>query len=173
MQVVVGSENPVKVEAARQAFSIYFDAIEVRGVKVSSGVKPVPTSGAETLQGALTRVRGAALAVSDADFSVGIEAGIITVDQYKLALGFAAVLKADELGLGSSSGFQLPSELVAKLDPTSDAFKQLIDDTLGGENLFQGVGVIGVLTQGKLTRTTILRDAVICALTRFLSPQFY
>lgn len=173
MRVVVGSQNPVKVEATRQAFTLYFDAVEVVGVKVSSGVKPFPTSEAETLQGALARARRAAVAAPDAEFAVGIEAGIITVDRYKLALAFASVLKADKLGVGSSAGFELPPGLVAQLDPTSDDFKQVIDAMMGGENLFQGEGAIGVLTQSSLTRTVILRDAVICALVRFISPQFY
>jgi inosine/xanthosine triphosphatase len=173
MQVVVGSLNPVKVEATRQAFALYFEEATVLGVEVSSGVKPFPTSGTETLQGALTRAQGAAVAEPDAEFAVGIEAGITRVNGHDLALAYALVLKADKLGLGSSAGFELPPGLVEQLDPTSDAFKQVIDATLGGENLFQGAGAIGVLTKSQLTRTTILRDAVACALIRFVSPQFY
>ncbi len=173
MRVALGSHNPVKVEATRQAFAIYFDAVEVVEVKVSSGVKPFPTSGVETLKGALTRARGAAEAMPDADFSVGIEAGIITTSEHELALAFAVVQQADRQGLGSSAGFELPPGLLAELDPTSDDFKQVIDAVMGGENLFQGEGAIGVLTQSSLTRTAILRDAVICALIRFISPQFY
>ncbi|MFX1476424.1 MAG: inosine/xanthosine triphosphatase [Promethearchaeota archaeon] len=173
MLVVVGSQNPVKVEAVRQACSLYFDVEEVVGVKVSSGVKPVPTSEAETLQGALTRAQESAVAAANAEFAVGIEAGVITVNDHHLALAFAAVLRGDQLGLGSSAGFELPTDLLAELDPTSDAFKQMIDRRLGGHNLFQTTGSIGVLTQGQLTRTDILRDAVVCALVRFVSPQYY
>jgi inosine/xanthosine triphosphatase len=173
MRVVVGSQNPVKIDAARQAFIPYFDSVEVVGVRTQSGVNPVPTSEGETLQGAFTRVRAAAASIPDAQFAVGIEAGIVAFDKYKLALGFAVVKEAERLGVGCSVGFQLPPGLVSQLDPTSDAFKQLIDEQLGGENLFQGEGVIGVLTKGRLTRTTILRDAVVCALAQFISPQFY
>jgi len=36
MKILVGSQNPVKLEATREAFSAYFDTVEVTGIGVSS-----------------------------------------------------------------------------------------------------------------------------------------
>jgi non-canonical (house-cleaning) NTP pyrophosphatase len=44
---------------------------------------------------------------------------------------------------------------------------------MGGENVFNGVVVIGVLTHGSLTRKDLLRDATVCALTSFVTPWLY
>ena len=38
MKVLVGSRNPVKVEAVREAFAKYFDPLEVIGLEVDPQV---------------------------------------------------------------------------------------------------------------------------------------
>ena len=55
--LVVASQNPVKVEAARRGFASMFPgrAFDLHSVAVPSGVRPQPLSDAETLQGALNR----------------------------------------------------------------------------------------------------------------------
>lgn len=41
MKILVGSQNPVKIEAAKEAFSKYFKKVEVAGIKVDSfGTSP-------------------------------------------------------------------------------------------------------------------------------------
>ncbi len=54
MIVVVGSKNPVKANAAEQAFSYFFQDVKVIGVDASSGVMPQPI-GKATLEGAVNR----------------------------------------------------------------------------------------------------------------------
>ena len=38
VKVLVGSRNPVKLEAAKKAFSIFFNEVEVAGIAVDSKV---------------------------------------------------------------------------------------------------------------------------------------
>jgi inosine/xanthosine triphosphatase len=173
MRVAVGSQNPVKIEAVNQAFGLYFDEIEIVPVSVDSGVQPFPMSQQETLTGAQNRVQKAWEADTSIDYAVGIEAGVFTIETYFLVQGFAAVKKDDELGLGCSVAFEVSPNLMAKIDPSSDRSKQTIEQLLGRSNIFHQEGVVGVLTQNQLTRTQILRDAVICALPRFLLPQYF
>ncbi len=54
MKVLVGSRNPVKLEAAKEAFSKYFDAVEVVGISVNSKVSNQPVED-ETFAGARNR----------------------------------------------------------------------------------------------------------------------
>lgn len=173
MRVAVGSRNPVKVDASRAAFVLFFRDVEVVPASVESGVKPFPTSEAETLEGALNRVRGAAAAMPDAEFAVGIEAGIIPLLQRHFAQAYAVVLRQGQIGVGASAAVELPAEATRLIDPTSDASKAAIDAIFGRRNLFQNEGAFGVLTNGRLTRTAVMRDAIICALARFLNPQYY
>ncbi len=53
-KVLVGSQNPVKVEAVREAFACYFGPVEVVGLSVESGVPAQPVND-DTLAGAKNR----------------------------------------------------------------------------------------------------------------------
>ena len=171
--MAVGSLNPVKVEAARRAFAAFFDEVEVEPVEVASRVKPFPTSEEETLQGALNRAHAVAAARPDADYSVGIEAGIVEVAGHRFVRAYAAVLRGGVMGLGGSAAFQVPPRLLARIDPESEESKQAIDQELGRANVFRHEGAVGILTRRRLDRTTVLRDAVICALAPHLNPRYY
>lgn len=173
MRVVLGSKNPVKIKATRQAFSSYFDQVEVIPVAVVSAVKPFPTSRTETLEGAINRSKAAQIAESNAEFAVGIEAGIISVENHFFIQAFSAVINNGQLGLGGSAMFEVPLAVLSKIDPAKESSKQVIDSTLGRTNLLQREGMVGVLTQGRLSRTDILRNAVICTLPPFLVPQYF
>ena len=173
MRIAVGSQNPVKLEAVNQAFSLYFDEIQIVPVSIDSGVQPFPMSQQETLAGAQNRALKAWKTDNSLDYAVGIEAGVFSIETYFLVQGFAAIRKHDEVGLGCSVAFEVSPNLIAKIDPTSDQSKQTIEQLLGRSNIFHQEGVVGVLTQNQLTRTQILRDAVICALPRFLFPQYF
>lgn len=173
MRIAIGSRNPVKIRATQQAFELFFPQITVNPVSVDSDVKPFPTSQTETLQGALNRARATQKAFPEADFAVGIEAGSISIDVYTFVQGFAAIISGDTLGIGGSAAYEVPSPILEKIDPKKEASKLEISSLLGKSDLFQKEGVIGILTKKQLTRTTVLRDTVICALTRFLSPEHY
>lgn len=173
MRVAIGSQNPVKLEAVNQAFGLYFDEIEIVPVSVDSGVQPFPMSQQETLTGAQNRAQQAWEVNNSIDYAVGIEAGVFSIETHFLVQGFAAIRRDEEVGLGCSVAFEVSPNLIAKIDPSSDRSKQTIEQLLGRSDIFHQEGVVGVLTQNHLTRTQILRDAVICALPRFLLPQYF
>lgn len=173
MRVVVGSQNPVKVEATHQAFAQYFDKVEVIAEHVESGVQPFPMSQTETMTGAVNRAHTAFAKQSSTDFGVGIEGGLLSLDNRFFIQAFVAVVNATKLGLGRSGAIEVSKSLVAAIDSKSDTSKQTVDRILGRTNLFQREGVMGVLTQNRLTRTQVLRDAVIFALPKFLVPNYY
>ncbi|MCH7834500.1 MAG: DUF84 family protein [Proteobacteria bacterium] len=82
MDVVVASRNPVKQSAVRQAFSSQFPSVDLEliPVDVESGVNAQPDGDEETRRGARSRVDAARRARPDADFWVGLEGGVATVD---------------------------------------------------------------------------------------------
>ena len=173
MYIVMGSTSPVKVNATKQAFGTYFDDVEVKGLPLVSGVKAFPTSDEETLRGALNRAREARSLEPEADFAVGIEGGLSRFDRYVLVKQVAVVIKDDVIGMGVSAGYAAPERLLRQLDMASDESRSIIDSYLGRKEILSKEGVIGVLTNEALDRTKVTKDAVICALTRFINPQFY
>ena len=78
MRIIVGSQNPAKLEAVSVAFASFFpeDNFEVQPVNVPSGVSHQPLSDAETLLGATNRARAARELEPEADYWLGIEGGL-------------------------------------------------------------------------------------------------
>ena len=173
MRIVVGSKNPVKLAATKEAFTHFFDEVKVISADVASGVNPFPMTLQETLNGVQNRVEAAWVNLPDADFAVGIEGGVHPIADRFLVQAFAAVKQEDLIGLGASVAFEVSPTLIALLDPTSDDSKITIESVLGRTKIFQNEGLVGVLTENRLTRTQILRDAVIAALPRFITPQHF
>ena len=48
-----------------------------------------------------------------------------------------------------------------------------MDQLIGGHNIKQKQGAVGIFTHGLLGRTEALEVGVICALCRFVAPEFY
>jgi inosine/xanthosine triphosphatase len=172
MLIVLGSNSPVKINATRQAFETYFDYVEVKGISVPSGIKPFPTSEEETFQGAVNRAK-AVSEMEPADYFVGLEGGLQTLNGYTIVKQIAIVLHDEKTGVGVSSGYTAPETLINQLDMTTDESRKILDRYFGQTEILSKEGIIGVLTNGKLNRTSISRDAVICALTGFINPQYY
>jgi inosine/xanthosine triphosphatase len=76
MEVVVASENAVKLEAAKRAFALQFPDTEISYITASvpSDVNDQPLSPEETALGAYNRAKNARQ--STAKFSVGVEGGM-------------------------------------------------------------------------------------------------
>jgi inosine/xanthosine triphosphatase len=171
--VVLGSTNPVKAEATLKALETFYEDVEVLPLSLPSRVKPFPTSEKETIQGAINRALAAEAAQPNAEFAVGIESGIMSMEGRKYVRGYAVVVHGEELGIGSSAAYEVSEGLLKRIDPRTDESKRVIDSIFGGRDVLDKEGVVGVLTRGKLARSAVLRDAVICALTRFVSPEYY
>ena len=77
------------------------------------------------------------------------------------------------MGVGCSAGYEIDEAVQRRLSPERDDSKKIIEDVLGIEGIFKTEGVIGALSKGVLNRRSLLRDAVVCALTRVVSPRFY
>ena len=173
MYIVLGSTSPVKVNATKQAFGAYFDEVEVKALPLPSGVKAFPTSDEETLQGAMNRAEKARSLEPGADFAVGIEGGLARLEGQVLVHQIAVVIKDEIKGIGVSQGYVAPDRLIRQLDMGSDSSRRIIDGYFGRDEILSEEGVIGVMTNGVLSRTDASRDAVVCALTRFINPGYY
>jgi len=174
MRVVVASRNPAKVSAVRGAFSLQFPDkdIEYIPASIASGVSDQPLSDDETRTGARNRSLNARDQFPDADFWVGLEGGIDTIDDYLMAFAWMAVL-----GPGGKIGEARTVTL-----PLPPAVRQLVDAgmELGDANdqVFSTVnskhqgGAFGLLTQGLYTREGVYTEALVIALVPFVNSLF-
>ncbi len=182
-KIIVASQNPVKIEAARQGFEQLFKndelgQLEITGVSVPSGVPDQPMGQLETLQGAQNRVKAASEQFAGADYYIGIEGGLEETDNGMLA--FAWVVsgfrdgsdKGLKLGRGRSASFYLPVK-IAELVRQGKEFGEADDIVFGIKNTKQSNGAVGILTGDAITRTSLYVPAVILSLLPFKAPQYY
>jgi len=174
MKVVIASLNPAKTGAAREAFSLQFPGknIEFIAVAVGSGVSDQPMSDDETRNGARNRALNAREHIPDADFWVGLEGGIDTIDDDLMAFAWMAVLGTDGR-IGEARTVTLP------LPP---AVKRLVEEgmELGDANdrVFSTVnskhqgGAFGLLTNGLYTREGVYTEALVVALVPFVNSLY-
>lgn len=174
MKVVVASLNPAKVGAVESAFELQFPRanIEAVSVGVDSGVSDQPRSDEETRRGARNRARRARERQPGADFWVGLEGGIETIDDHLMAFAWMAVL-----GPGGRE-----SEARTVTLPLPPAVRALVDRgmELGDANdrVFSTVnskhrgGAFGLLTNGICTREGVYTEALVVALVPFVSDLY-
>lgn len=176
MKVLVGSENPVKIEAVREAFSKHFGDVEVTGTAVDSRVSDMPKNH-ETFEGAKNRAlelkrineeRGLG-----ARFFVGIEGGIIRLYSKWFAFGSMCILDdKGRTGFGTTPHFELP-ESVTKQLLSGIELGDVMDKITGEQNTKQKSGAIGFLTKGVMDRKNLYVHGLTAALVPFMNEGMY
>jgi inosine/xanthosine triphosphatase len=172
--IVVSSKNPNKIKAAHQGFMRLLPATyEVRGISVPSEVPDQPFTDAETLRGAMNRVRNARAAEPDADFWVGIEGGVHVDENDGDAIqSFAWVVvtgKGGRTGKARTSTYYLAEETAALLRKGME-LGHADDEVFGKSNSKHHSGSVGLLTDDVIDRRSYYEDAVILALIPFKNP---
>ncbi len=181
-RVRVGSTNAPKLEAVRRALGAYAADVVVEGVEVASGVANQPVGFDEIVAGARNRAQ-AALRSGECELAVGIEDGLVQVAAVPggpLNVGCAAVTDGKRTGLGFSAGFAYPPACAepafTRREPVGELFDRLWQERRGEaaeQPSGRGLGNVGRLSLGVLTRAEYARHAVVCAMLRFLHPDLY
>lgn len=168
MLIKIGSKNRPKVGAVEEAIINYSSIEDPKFISVSapSDVSEQPTSFDETIQGAINRAKNA---FGDCDLSVGIEDGLMEVKYVRSGyMNFAvcAIYDGDGVYLGFSPAFEhpfKPAKLIfgEKLDLNQAYLKAGLTDN---PNLGAAEGVLGLLSNKKITRQEYTKYGVIMAL---------
>jgi len=175
-RVMVGSTNPVKIEAARDAFRAYFSDARAEGIAVPSGVPDQPV-GEATFEGARNRAdalyRKHESEALGGDFFVGIEGGVIQHVGRWFAFGAVCVMDAcGRMGFGASPLFELPAG-VAEALRAGEELGHVIDRLSGQSNSKQQGGAIGHFTRGAVDRKAIYAQGTVVALVPFLNEALF
>ncbi len=165
VRVAVGSANGVKVSAvAKELARILPCAAEVKGFAVASGVAEQPRDEA-TLRGAQNRAKAALAAWPEAEYAIGIEAGLVKFpgNEGYLEAQACAVLDRDGWEThGWGPAFHYPDWLTKRAlagEMVSDVLGPIANDPSLGST----TGAIGWLTEGRFDRTELSRLAVLMA----------
>ncbi len=182
-RVAVGSRNPPKIDAVREAFESYFEGVEVVGADVPSGVPDQPLGWEEIVAGAKNRAESA-FAAGPCDAGVGYEDGLVEVPGTATGhvnFGCCVIFDGSRHALGFSAGFEYPAactqSALSRRIPVGDTFDEVFAQATGaragGAPSALGVGNIGKLTAERLVRREYTRQAVLCALIQLRHPVLY
>jgi inosine/xanthosine triphosphatase len=179
MKVTVGSTNQTKIVAVQEAVALYptiFLEPEVIGREVNVDLYGHPKTIQETIDGAIARAKQA---YSDCDFSFGLEGGLLEVPHTKtgfMEVGACAIYDGQNIHLGLSPAYEWPKEvtqfIVSGKADASQAFKQL-GLTEHAKLGAQPGGIIGWLTNGRLTREDFTKYSIIMAMIQLERPNLY
>lgn len=188
MLILVGSTNPVKVQAAVLAAGQFeqFNSCEVVPCKVPSGVDDQPRTLSETMQGAINRARASFITAQNtkiARLGIGIEGGLAKVELTNtgyMNICAACIYDGHQQFLGISSGFEHPDSVLTEVFENglevSDAYVAaglLAGSGISALELRQGPGAIGFMTLNSVSRTDYCVQALIPAFGALLRKELF
>jgi inosine/xanthosine triphosphatase len=175
MLITVGSKNPNKVQAVKEAFSLFqrFETAEFESFASESGVPDQPLGLDEILTGAKQR---AVHAFSRCRLSVGLESGLIPVPQSQngyMNVSACAIYDGSTHYTGLGPAFELPHAVVdlvigKKLELDEAIFRSGLSTN---PRIGYSEGIIGMLTDGVVTRKDYMVPAVTMALSGLFSKD--
>ncbi len=172
MKILVGSENPVKISAVREAFEKVFpkEDISITGIKVDSRIPNQPI-GEETFEGARNRALELKN-LQDADYFVGLEGGIIKLHEKWFTFGVTCIIdKNGKEGFGVSSMLNLPDKVIDKVFNGRE-LGDVMDEITGEKNTKKKGGAVGFFTRGVLTRKDLFVHSTILAFVPLIDEHY-
>ena len=175
MKILMGTKNPGKIEGAKNAFSRYFENVEIEGIPVDSEVGNQPVD-KEIFEGAKNRVKNLRKYAQEnniqADFYVATEAGITNLLGDWVDINSAVVEDAEGYqSVGTSQGFPIPEKYIKEIIDTE--LGKVMDKVFEGKELGKGKGGIYNLTKSQVTRLELTEGAVIMALIPHINGELW
>ncbi|MCP8617157.1 DUF84 family protein [Salirhabdus salicampi] len=162
MKVIVGSQNPTKIQAVEAVFS----NDEVKGNPVESKVSSQPFSDEETLEGAINRARECAQSAKDA-IGIGLEGGIMEMGGQSYLCNWGALVDREQnVYTAGGARIPLPDEVVAKLEKGKE-LGEIMDEYEQRVEVRKKEGAIGVFTNEYVNRAEMFEHVV-----KLLKGQF-
>ena len=174
MKINIGSKNPIKIEAAREAFQNYFNDLEIKGIDVDSGVSAQPKTLDEITIGAKNR---AINSFHNCKYSVGLEAGIYkvpnTLSGYCDSCCCMIYDGENVIGVGFSPAFEYPKQVIDKIFNEGMEVGEIFDNIIKESNNKQKSGAVGILSKRIFSRKEFIRASVIMALFPLINDELY
>jgi inosine/xanthosine triphosphatase len=173
IKVIVGSKNPVKVNASRTVIAELYPEyiVECDGIDAPSNVAEQPMNASDTREGAINRVRYCQQ-YADADFYIAIEGGVDLLDDGPATFAYIVIANKEQQSVGRSAGLPLPASIYQSLINGGE-LGPVMDKLFKTVNIKHKGGAIGLLTNGHATRESNYTQALTLAMAPFLYPALY
>lgn len=165
MKIIIGSKNPAKIEAVKQAFSL--EQFQFDSVDASSGVSNQPFSDEETIMGAVNRATNA-LNLGEGQIGIGLEGGVHETSFGLFLCNWGAlVTDQDERPIIAGGARILLPEQVADALKNGQELGPVMDRFTNKENIRKSEGAIGIFSAGLVDR-----PAMFTHVTKLLYGQY-
>ena len=173
LSITVGSNNPVKINAAKTAMSTVFSNCDIscQGMHAPSLVADQPMTEKETRLGAINRVNYCQQQ-STADFYVAIEGGVDLFDYGCATFAYVVIATNDNKSIGRSANLPLPNVVYQSLQQ-GEELGHVMDRLFNTDNIKQKGGAMALLTKNHATREGVYTQALILALAPFLNSELF
>jgi inosine/xanthosine triphosphatase len=149
MKVIIGSTNPAKVAAVKNAFTYTYS--EYISLDISSGVSDQPFSDDETIKGAVNRAVGA-LQQGNGDIGVGLEGGVQETEMGLMICNWGALASNSmEPIIAGGARFLLPDVIAVRLR-AGEELGPVMDDYAKKSNVRKNEGAVGIFTNNLMNR---------------------
>jgi inosine/xanthosine triphosphatase len=172
--VSVGSTNKSKINGVSRAWK-HFAPAKIVSVNVKPSVPRQPLSWRQTILGGIERAKQALDTVGNADYGVGIEAGLLPApfpSGFIEAQVAIIVDKEYNLTMGMSSGFEVPYVMLQDL-LRGEELGKVAEKFYHRKDIGESFGIIGMLTSGAVTRSDLSYQAVLNALLPRMNQKVY
>ena len=173
LKVAVATDNRVKVEAVRNISTQIFGLVDVVEVPTSPEAPSQPL-GDRTIEGSVERAR-LAMGQTEADFGVGVEAGLFWVEPLKKHLDVQYCTVVDSEGrttYGHGPGFEYPP-VVTKAALSGQPVGEIMSRISGIDKIGHRMGSIGYLSGGVIDRVSLTELSVLMALIPRIRSDLY
>lgn len=167
--IAVGSQNPIKIQAALKAFQTFFpeEDFEVIGYAADSGVSDQPMGSEETLRGARNRVAHVRALSPDAHWYVGLEGGLEELEGDLVEVGWMVIEhQSGKESIARTASLTVPTD-VASVVRAGKELGHAVDEIFKKENSKHETGLVGILTDGLIMRSDYYIHTLILALAKF------
>ncbi|MDT0595195.1 inosine/xanthosine triphosphatase [Glaciecola petra] len=171
-KIAVASANPVKVNAAKEAFEVMLNTeVKVVSVDVASGVPDQPMHSEETRLGAENRVDNAIKAI-EADYYIAYEGGVDVFEDGPKTFAILCISNGEDKVFGQTATLPIPIGIYNQLLKGIE-LGTAMDALFNTHNIKQKGGAIGQLTNEAETRKSIYASATKLALSRFVNAHLF
>lgn len=173
-KVVVASTNPVKIEVAKRVFGTMLpnEEFEFVSLDTPSGVPDQPFED-ETLEGAKNRLRHIVESEPDADYWISQEGGLFKEGDELFNVAWILIQNREGVvGKSATARLYLPPEL-SRLVLEGKELGHAGDIFFGVKDIKHGNGIIGMLTDGHITRTDYYTEAAVIALGQIIHTDWF
>lgn len=173
--------NPVKIRAAQEAFSSFYDNTVITNIDFTEldpeglHLKTQPIGEAQTYESSRWRVKRAFNHNSRFNFYVGIEGGVVLTPHNKpRIIVYSSVSNGSHIETVRGCEIPLPQQFYEQLLNSRHAeLGDLMTNISGVSNIKQKEGAVGFLTRNIVTRFDILKQSVMMALIPFLNLNYF